>query len=155
MPNNVTPLLTSILACLCTQLVTDGNPVCECCVVVSDDVPPMTGCDCVCENGQGFAWARFVNADWQQTELTKCPIGPWRVTLQIGVYRCVNAEPTCETTTTEAELVSEDMASLQRAVLCCEALGGRRYTLGAGNIIGPAGGCVGASLDIVLELGAL
>lgn len=155
MANNVTPLLTSILACLCEQLTTDGHPVCECCVVVSDDLPPMTGCDCVCEEGQGIAWARFVRAEWQQTELVKCPIGPWQVTLQIGVYRCVNSEPTCETTTAEADMVAEDAASLQRAILCCPALGGKRYSLRNVQVIGPAGGCVGVALDVVLELGAL
>lgn len=156
MANNVTPILTSLLACLCTQLAEDGHPVCECCVVVSDSLPPMVGCDCVCEDGQGIAWARFVSADWQNTDLTKCPIGPWNVTLQLGVYRCVNVKkPTCESTTEEADLVSEDIASLQRAVLCCEALGGRRYTLGSVNVIGPSGGCVGASFDVVLELATL
>lgn len=155
MANNVTPLLTSLLACLCTQLVTDGNPACQCCVVVSDELPPMTGCDCVCENGQGVAWARFVSASFQQSELSKCPIGPWQVTLQLGVYRCINSEPTCETTTAEADSVAEDLASLQRAVSCCPAMGGKRYTLGSANVIGPSGGCVGASIEVVLELGSL
>jgi len=155
MANNVTPLLTSILACLCTQLASDGHAVCECCVVVSDQLPPMRGCDCVCDEGQGVAWARFVGAEWQQTEVTKCPLGPWEVRLQIGVYRCLASEPTCETTTAEADMVAEDIASLQRAVLCCDALGGRRYTLGPVQVIGPAGGCVGSSLEIVLELATL
>jgi len=52
-------------------------------------------------------------------------------------------------------MVAEDIASLQRAVLCCDALGGRRYTLGPVQVIGPAGGCVGSSLEIVLELATL
>jgi hypothetical protein len=34
-------------------------------------------------------------------------------------------------------------------------MGGKRYTLGSVQIIGPSGGCVGAALDVVLELGAL
>jgi len=155
MANNVTPLLSALLDCLCTQLVTDGNPVCQCCVVVSDGLPPMTGCDCICEDGQGMAWVRFMSADWQQTDVSKCPVGPWKVRLQLGVYRCISSEPTCETTTAEADSIAEDVASLQRAVLCCAAMGGKRYTLGSVQIIGPSGGCVGAALDVVLELGAL
>jgi hypothetical protein len=115
----------------------------------------MTGCDCVCEDGQGIAWGRLVSAAWQQPELTKCPAGPWRVTFQIGVYRCVSSEPTCETGATEALAVAEDSASLARAALCCDALAGRNHTLGGLQVIGPMGGCIGVALDVVVDLGSL
>lgn len=155
MANQTLALLEALKDCLCTQLATDGNPVCECCLVVSDELPPMTGCDCVCESGQGKAWARFVSADFQQDELTKCPVGPWQVRFQLGVYRCVSSEPTCETGTLEAEMIAEDLATLQRAVACCPALGGRRWTFGNIQIIGPSGGCVGVAVEVVTEFGAL
>jgi hypothetical protein len=155
MANNISPLLSALLECLCTQLSTDGHPVCECCVVVSDDLPPMTGCDCICEGAQGRAWVRFVSADFQQTELTKCPIGPWQVTLQLGVYRCISSEPTCETTTTEADAAAEDLASIQRAILCCPVLGGRRYTLSDAEVIGPLGGCIGVAMRVVIDVATL
>lgn len=156
MANQTMPILSALLTCLCQQLITDGRPVCECCLVASDDLPPMTGCDCVCTDGaQGVGWARLVSGSWQQPEVTKCPVGPWRVTFQIGVYRCVSSEPTCETKTAEAVGVAEDAASLARAVLCCDALAGRNHTLGGVQIIGPMGGCIGVALDVVVELGSL
>lgn len=155
MPNNTISIASALLECLCEQLITDERPVCECCLVASDEPPPMTGCDCTCEDGQGVAWLRMAPPTWQQPDLSKCPIGPWRVTYQMGVYRCVSADPTCVDTTAEATALADDIASLARAALCCDALGPIRHTLGNFQIIGPAGGCIGAALDVVVELGAL
>lgn len=155
MPNQTMPILSALLTCLCQQLITDERPVCDCCLVASEELPPMTGCDCVCEGAQGTAWARLVSGAWQQPAVTKCPTGPWQVTFQIGVYRCVSSEPTCETKTAEATALANDAASLARAVLCCDALAGRNHTLGGLQIIGPLGGCIGVALDVAVELGSL
>jgi len=154
MADNITPFVAALLACVCEQLVADGRPACECCQVASQDLPPMTGCDCVCEGGQGRAWARFDGATWQQSDLAKCPVGPWEARFQVGVYRCVPQDGTCESSGVEAALVAADAASLTRAVMCCPALPSR-WSLGDVEIVGPTGGCVGVAVTITIQLSTL
>lgn len=156
MANSITPLLDALKLCLCVQLAADGNAVCECCIVFGEEAPPMSGrCDCVCEEGQGFAWTRLIDTSWSENNLMKCPIGFWEVRIELGVYRCVSSEQTCVDTTTDSAKLADDAASLSRAVLCCEALSGKRWRPVSTTVIGPLGGCVGIALEIVVELGAL
>jgi hypothetical protein len=159
MADTITPLLGDLLDCVCTQLATDGRAVCECCQVVSDILPPMTGCDCVCAGGQGRAWIRLVQAQWSQQRLEKCPTGWWELDIQVGVYRCITdhaGSTSCLNATADAVSVAADLASISKALFCCAALqAAAKWRLGAGRVVGPDGGCVGATIDLTVQIGTI
>lgn len=150
MADIITPLITEVLDCVCTQLAADGKPVCECCQTVG--IPPMTHCECDCQTGQGWAWVGFQSAAWQQENLSRCPTGAWNADFTAGVYRCItDHEGDCAAATADAVAVAEDVASITKALLCCPVFEHRNWELGNVSIIGPEGGCVGVTVSFTVQ----
>lgn len=150
MATAITPFMTSVLACICTQLSTDGRPVCECCQHAGQ--PIMDGCDCVCDDAQGRAWITFLGADFLQSAPARCPTGLWEARFQAGVWRCVtDHDGVCAASTVDAAAVAEDTTSLVEALTCCTAFTGRFWRMTGVEVLGPAGGCVGVSASFVVQ----
>jgi len=151
MATAITPFMTSVLACICTQLSTDGRPACECCQQVGQ--PVMDGCDCVCEeDGQGRAWITFLGADFTQTAPAHCPTGVWEARFQAGVLRCITDHSgACADSTVDAAGVAEDTTSIVEALTCCSAFTGRIWRMTGVEVVGPAGGCVGVSASFNVQ----
>lgn len=161
-------LLLGVLACVCHALADAGRAVCCCKWYRGRARPPMDGCDCTCDDngveGQGVAWIRWVStgpdARTRRTELERRGFGGSscfegigddgiRVTFEVGVYRCAPAGdpdtgPECSEDTQIAADLGWDDRLIRTAVMCCEAVRGRRLMLVLQEPDGPAGGCVGS-----------
>lgn len=114
----------------------------------------MTGCDCRCdepEGGQGRAWIRFVDGSWQQPQPVKCPIGPWEVQLQAGIYRCATSDVDCVSQAADATKILDDLSSIERAIKCCPALRGKNFTLGAAQSL-LSGNCQGVTMNFTVQI---
>jgi len=155
MPTAIDAINAALLACVCQQLANEGRPACACCQVVSSELPPMTGCDAASDGGaQGRAWSRLQPpVTFTASAPSKCPNGMWRVTFQVGVYRCIaDHDGNCTDMTADAAKAHADAASLVTAVQCCDILQARAWVPGDVTIVGPAGGCVGVALSVQIDL---
>lgn len=157
------PLVQSFLACVCAELHASGRPVCECCLVWGDSIPPADFCDCDCAGGHGQAWVRVVRLDpaatGNRTAAMKCQPIRLRVWLEAGVYRCVPAvgadgtsPPSCDDRSDSAWGFIQDARSLRRAVACCEALKDRRVEFMSQEPTGVRGGCSGLTTQFTIDL---
>lgn len=165
-------IMAGLASCLCRVLVEAGRPACCCQWYEGDHRPPMDGCDCECPPdgkgdtppGQGIAWVREISRNnTAPTQARRgfgsdCAIPPerWRITVELGVYRCAptgDAEsgPTCQEHTNAAANGAWDAALLEYAVACCDVLDGRQVVLQDASPVGPTGGCVGRILTITLN----
>lgn len=161
-------LMAGLASCLCRVLVEAGRPACCCMWYQGDNRPPMDRCDCECppdqdgqvHPGQGVAWVREVQRDNVATPAqprrgfgADCtvPNARWRLTLEMGVYRCVptgdpEEGPTCQERTNAAADGAWDAALLEYALRCCDVLDGRQVTITTARPVGPVGGCAGRTL---------
>jgi len=84
--------------------------------------------------------------------------------LAVTVWRCTplpsdeGCPPPVDELTASAMQLHADMLAVQQAVLCCfaattEARRGRRYVMGGSTVLGPAGGCVGFTTRVLVDLG--
>lgn len=166
-------LMTGLASCLCRVLVEAGRPACCCMWIDSDHRPPMDRCDCECPPaddgnvppGQGIAWVREVQranianpAQPRRGFGSDCavPASRWRLTLEMGIYRCAptgdNEEgPTCAQRTNAAADGAWDAALLEYTLRCCGALDGRQVVIQTAAPIGPVGGCVGRVLTFTAD----
>lgn len=85
---------------------------------------------------------------------------PFRVIVEVGVYRCVSVPddqgrpPTAEERIADARSLHRDVAVLWRIFQCCEVLQRQAESPELDRIepLGPAGGCVGVAMRLWLEL---
>lgn len=154
MASTVTPVITGALDCVVAQLIAEGRPVSEGCLVVGQ--PVADGCDCGDGVTQGRAWARLVDAAFSESEISRCPMGAWELAVEVGVWRCVTAHNgECDLSTSDAEQVDADMASLVQAVSCCSAVAANPWAPRRAEILGPSGGCVGVSFSFTVQVNRL
>lgn len=165
-------LMAGLASCLCRVLVEAGRPACCCMWFEGDHRPPMDRCDCECPRdeagavppGQGVAWVREVSrnnianpAQPRRGFGSDCavPSSRWRLTLEMGVYRCIptgdEEGPTCGERTNAAADGAWDAALLEYALRCCEALDGRQVVMQTAGPVGPVGGCVGRVLTFTAD----
>jgi hypothetical protein len=160
-------LISLLLSCVCTELNTNGRPVCTCAVRHAIQWPSMDGCDCACDNNGsvGQAWARFQRFEPMETTYTAddrlCGLQVV-ATVDVGVHRCVSAfdgnsprPPTPETLTSDALGLINDEYHIRKAVLCCPepagngVLAGWRWRPTQSLPLGPMGDCAGVVLTVV------
>lgn len=159
MADKIIPLLEAVLTCVCNQLIADGRPVCECCILTSQELPPMDACDCDCAGeAQGRAWARFIRATQVETQLTKlsrCSTPIWAAEYQVGVYRCItDTTGNCADMLGDAMKVYADASSLVQAVTCCPYLSTPNsfFRFDRVETVGPMGQCVGATATFTVQM---
>ena len=157
------PLLDRFLACVCAELAAAERPVCECCLVWGDSIPPADFCDCACGDGHGQAWVRVVRWDPANTtnrlDNKKCQTLRTRVWLEAGVYRCVasvapdgQSAPTCEQRSADAWGLIRDAMALRQAFACCEALNDRVLEFMSEEPTGMQGGCSGVVIQFTVDV---
>lgn len=160
----ITPALLALTECLCETLNTAPyTPVCDCCLVHSQTLPPADRCDCGCtvegRDGNGQAWVRLVQVSNRvdRSSPRHCA-SIMDAEVQLGVYRCIesvvgddNELPSCDEMTNDAVLILADRAAMWRAVQCCEAIRGYDPQILNWTPVGPSGGCAGGVLNITLS----
>jgi hypothetical protein len=161
----ITQLAQSLLDCVTARLIADGSPVCESCVVAGDRTPPMDGCDCTCDAGQGRAWIRVVDVEFQgysdyrsaNSQVEKCPTGAWNIHFETGVYRCIRdtLDGNCDDKLADAQAMHADMASLINGIACCPEVETARWSPEKAEALGPAGGCAGAIYTFLIQIDRL
>lgn len=160
--------------CHCAQYAGDSPPpfddcACDCSVTVVD---PETGQE-VQTSGRGQAWTRLVEVPGESynrrlastsgsaTGWGACVTEqPFRLIFEVGVARCISVPdnqgypPSEQDQIRDARELHRDIAVLWRIFECCEVM--RRHgaspELDRIEPLGPAGGCVGATMRIWLEL---
>lgn len=115
--------------------------------------------DLCCE---GLAWVRMGTAtpgfpDADTGVVRSCIIASWSLQLEVGIVRCapVGSDqhiPTEAEHAATAAALAEDFMALRRTICCFHTDGGYAYTVGAWTPVGPAGGCVGSSIIITVEI---
>lgn len=156
-------LLATITACVCAKLRAIGRPACTCCLTHSADVLAMSGCDCECDDAEatGRVTGRILQiapAPSNTLDVTSsCLTAMVQVTLQIGVFRCIEladdgSDTPCETLTAEALGFLADEQAIRAALSCCTGLkdvpGKWRLSPGEWQPHGPAGGCAGGVISV-------
>jgi hypothetical protein len=161
----ITGLAQALLDCATERLIADGRPVCQACIVASQETPPADGCDCKCDGGQGRAWIRVNQVEFNNHtgnvstsgELSKCPTGAWNVHFELGVWRCIKDQLNgkCVDMLADAVAMHKDLASLIIAVQCCPMLATLRWAPEQARPIGPSGGCVAAVYEFTVQMNHL
>lgn len=154
----IAPVLAKLRDCMCNYLSDPATsplsgPPCSCCIVWGE-VPYLDGCDCSCTDGStGRAYIRYVNTRGLIGPQSRCPNG-LAVTIELGIVRCYTPTievPPCDILEGEAMGLLADMFALRRIVSCCNALPRNRWTMDDALPLGPAGGCIGASLTVTFQ----
>jgi hypothetical protein len=156
------PAAVGLKACFCALLAAE-EPVCDCCIMYGTEVA-IDSCD------PGYAWVRVVSEELIELPNVRCldaSRGPWRVTLELGVMRCVPTMddqgrlPTCAQHEAVAKKILEDKHRMRRAVACCEWAPRDRYKdparvtlLPWQPIPGPEGLCSGGTMQVQVEANA-
>lgn len=155
------PSITSLLGCLCEEVIRSGlPPVCICTPLPGEEIAT----DYVSEDA-GMAWVRLESA-WPSTSFpnpsaASCS-APIAYGLEVGLAYCA---PTLEEDgspppfgaqfdTTRVQIAA--MAAMRRAILCCfPAARAQDVVLGLYVPMGPAGGVVGGTWSISVAEGAI
>lgn len=156
-------LLATVTACVCARLRDIGRPACDCCLDHGLDVMPMSGCSCECDEdgATGRVTGRVLQVAPAPSNTlnatSSCLTAMVQVTLQIGVFRCVEIpeatdEPGCDMRTAEALGFLLDEQAMRAAVSCCPDLkripGKWELTPGLWQPHGPSGGCAGGVISV-------
>ncbi|MFJ8934027.1 hypothetical protein ACIRLA_46430 [Streptomyces sp. NPDC102364] len=156
-------LLATVTACVCAKLRSIGRPACDCCLDFGADVMAMDGCDCTCDDDEatGRVTGRVLQIGPAPSNVidttSTCHTAAVQVTLQVGVFRCVElsddgSAPTCAQATAEALGFLRDEQAMRAAVSCCPELrdipGKWRLTPGLWQPHGPSGGCAGGVISV-------
>lgn len=161
----VAAILLGVRACLCETFGIAGVPVCCCMVYPGETRPPMAGCGCECDDGQGVAWVRYL----RETEILPTTIrkgfggacqntGHLQLSLEAGVYRCVEVpdpddnSARCDENTADALAREMDKEIVLSVLKCCKALEELNVTVVSTGMIGPSGGCAGAFATVTVDL---
>lgn len=155
-------LLVDLKNCVCASLVgpDPDNPrwVGQCCIRPSSQV----AWDNCCDSG-GQAWVaiqsgvpttRFPAAD---TSPIICSTRRLAFTVEVGIIRCVNAEPDqgCDTYEDDAANIIADFEAVLAGIVCC--LGDDtdecpfNWTISNIAFVGPNGGCAGSTISLIVE----
>lgn len=165
------PIVTALLACVCTGLTEAGAPACSCCLGIGQ--PSDAFCDCACSAGAG------------QLTIYPAPVGPSRSfpalvvgddrmdhacgppyivqTLNVELSRCValvdeaGDPPTCDQRGAEALDWYRDVNIVRQSLACCLAAmrtAGtiERWSLGLTTPKPDAGGCAGSVTQAMVAL---
>jgi hypothetical protein len=159
---SIWPAITSLVSCLCEQVITSGlPPVCICTPLPGETLAT----DYVSEEA-GMAWVRLESA-WPSTSFPNPSASaacnaPLAFGLEVGLAYCA---PTLQEdgtppafaeqfNTTRVQLAA--MAAIRRAVICCfPATRAQDVILGLYVPMGPEGGVVGGSWSISVAEGAI
>ncbi|MEU6932881.1 hypothetical protein AB0A05_27405 [Streptomyces sp. NPDC046374] len=162
-------ILGGLATCLCTTLARAGRPACCCMWYRGSGRPPMDYCHCDCEDGegQGVAWVRMLNMENAAMTGTNprisgfradcaIPAPRWRMTVELGVYRCVPTGdgengPSCQERTNSAADGHWDDLLLMQAAQCCPAIVNRRPVFIRVDPVGPLGGCAGSVVALWVD----
>jgi len=160
--NRVHTLLEAIASCLCAQIVADGlPPTCFCGVVPGDAAVGNYAGDC--EEACGMAWVRLVTAypasavGTPNIEAGNCNAG-LGLEVEVGIMRCISIgdeqgnPPPPEEMLAAAELQTDDMFAMMRAITCCPSIPSKDFILSAYTPMGPLGGVVGGTYTIALAI---
>lgn len=158
---------------LATLLVSLKNCVCSSLVGPDPETPRWTGDCCIwpssqvawdnCCEGGGQAWvalqsgvptSRFPAAD---TTPIICSNRRLAFTIEVGVIRCVNAEPDTDCSVKEADVadIIADFQAVLAGIVCClgDDSGDCPFDWTVANIAfrGPEGGCAGSTISIIVS----
>lgn len=152
--------LEKIATCLCAQLTDCGPEVCFCGVVPGDVVAADYGGGCESGCG-GIAWVRMQLAypskilGAQNTDPQNCDLA-MGMDIEIGVLRCISAGDDAGNAPSAAELLAAtqqqtaDLMAMWKALSCCGF--GKDMIIGAYTPAGPAGGLVGGSFLLSIQV---
>lgn len=156
------PAITSLVACLCEEVIRSGlPPVCICTPLPGE----VYATDYVSEDA-GMAWVRLESA-WPSTSfpnqtITSTCAAPLAFGVEIGLAFCApifeqDGTPppfAAQFDTTRVQIAA--MAAMRRAVLCCFPAGrAQDVVLGLYTPLGPEGGVVGGTWSISVAEGAI
>lgn len=156
-------IMTEIASCLCSEIrkcnETDGD-VCFCGILPGDGVVLQGSDDC---DACGMAWVRLISAfpskgvGQQQQIPGNCSLA-FTLAIEIGIARCVEwGDPEGELPS-DGELLEQtrvqlsDMKKMIRALRCCSDLDDKSYILQPYTPIGPLGGMLGGTFQILIEI---
>jgi hypothetical protein len=155
--NAVYDRLTTLAACLCTQIETDGLPgVCFCGIVPGDAAAAFYSGDCT--KKCGMAWVRLdgmqpasgVGIPNEQPGNCASGLG---FAVEVGIMRCtpigeMDRPPTAAELAAATELQVADAATMRRAVACCA--GSDDWVLGTYASLGPQGGMLTGAWTVTM-----
>lgn len=173
-PLGLHEVMEQVRDCVCAALdqaaaEVPGHPGCPCRVCLVPGAPAWDGCE---DDGQltihlDGTWQtdRFPVREQVVQGLRGCPPPGGVVTaaeLVVTLLRCApygteHAPPACPELEAAAMVLHVDAVTVANALVCCvpeTATGrrGRRFVLGAGRAVGPAGGCVGWEQRVIVAL---
>jgi hypothetical protein len=161
------PNANALLTCLCNALSANASqdyPAPEiCCLRVGEGVALDITNELVDECCQGLAYVRIDNfyptgsadapfpSPSSDFALDRCSPYAWGLQMEMGVYRCVSNQPTCDEWTIAAQRQMLDAKSMRQA-LCCfmRNLDPGTVSMTPWQSKGPEGGCVGGTMTITV-----
>ena len=161
LPNSVQDKLEQIAACVCAQIEVDGLPeTCFCGILPGAEVAwDYTG---ECDDGVcGMAWVRLISV-YPSTAIAVPSEQPGNCSsligmdVELGILRCVSLPDDDGTPPKPADLQADaalqiaDAMALRKAALCCAPE--KDFMLGLYTPLGPAGGLVGGTWTISLQV---
>lgn len=155
------PVAQELLSCLCTALTELTTPPGICCIRVGDEATQDMGqnFDECCE---GMAYVRIDGfyptggpdspfpSPSSDFALSKCAPYAWGLSMEMGVFRCMNTEGvTCDEWGLVAAQQMADARAMRQA-LCCfmQPRDGGDVAVGTWTPKGPDGGCIGSIWQI-------
>lgn len=156
------PVMSTLVSCLCAQIVADGSPEpCFCGLMPGEVVlADYTSCD----DKDGMAWVRLITAypsvvlGAANTQPGNCAV-MLGADLEVGVLRSMpvggtdGSPPSVEEMNEIAALIATDAESIRRAIMCCnDSLPLIDMMLGAWTPTGPQGGLTGGSWTVGLQV---
>ena len=164
--DRVWPVAETLLSCLEETLSAYGAEACR--TFVAPGGPPAWDFCCDCGRGDGQAWVQIAqvfptdNFPIQQTGPMRCHPAGYGLSLNVGILRCAatldeqGRAPSSERLTADARKVQRDRALVSEAIRCCylDDADPGTYVLGAWTPLGPQGGCVGGTTNLLLAVPA-
>lgn len=179
--NGVQDIADAVLGCVCVALdqvaaadpLQPGCPDCRACVVPGK--PAWDDCSNPCSGdgaggqltvsvGRTYMSTVFPADDRTVIGVKKCtPPADLAVEIIVTLLRCAPGDdvagcpPSCEDLAAAARIAHIDLVTIINALLCClpgtsTGRADRRFVLGAGQLLGPEGGCVGVEQRLTVAL---
>lgn len=155
--------LVTLTGCLEATLSHYEAPTCR--VFVAPGGPPAWDVCCDCHEGEGQAWVQVDrvyatdNFPAEQTGANRCRPAEFAAVIRMGVLRCAatvddQAEiPSADRLIADAWKVQRDRVAMYDALTCCflDDADPGTYVVGPWTPLGPAGGCVGGTIEFTLQ----
>lgn len=156
----VWPAMTSLISCLCQEVVASGLPdLCFCGLLPGENVPG----DYVSEDG-GMAWVRLVNAYpssvFPGQDSTATCVSPLAFELEVGLLYCApvigerGEIPDVAAQFDAVQVQTAGMVAMRRALVCC-LRPGVDAVLGVYTPVGPDGMVVGGTWQVYVSEGVV